>query len=311
MRRVHSLEPIDYDLDGDLDLIFTRQVKIDGADAMQMTLLRNDFAGSFNWTAVKLDAPEDANRSAIGARIYFHSGDMMQMRDIQAGAGHFAGQSQFIINAGIENRNRIDSIIVRWPNADLDETKIYNPTLNIVNTINAEGDVAPLVPNNESQPLIAFNKPFIKSDTLHPDNGEQTMSFSVINTGSVSLEISDFELVDDFNQSLQILNNDKNITLEPQQEYTIEVYFDPEIRKEYFTTIKFTSNAFNGTERHFDVYGIGYEPSALISTLAGVSFPSIFRAATKDTTITIKNTGEIDSFGFVCSKICEKNPFHL
>jgi hypothetical protein len=294
MRRVHSLEPVDFDLDGDLDMLFSRQVSLDGETVMQMTLLENEFANQKNWLAIKLDAPEDVNQSAIGARVYVYTQDMMQMREIQAGAGHFGGQNPFIIHTGIEDHNRVDSLVIRWVNKDIKETKIYNPPINTIIQSDSEGNVTPLIPSDQEVPIIAFSKPFVKSDSLNPEGENQILSFDVMNMGYSTLEITDFKISDDPNGVFNIMGDVQEISLEPGESFTIDVNFDPLRRDNYYSTIDFVSNAFNGNNRKFDIYGIGYEDSPLIASEPMVDFGTIFRSENNTQQLKIKNPGELD-----------------
>ncbi|MCX7735729.1 MAG: FG-GAP-like repeat-containing protein [Candidatus Kapabacteria bacterium] len=149
IKEAHSIEPIDFDLDGDQDLFVSHQIRdtqIVGTEKvinvyMQVQLLRNDIGNQNNWVSVKLNPPEGCNKSAIGARIYLYSEGISQIQEIQAGLGHFAGQQPFIRNFGLGKRNKIDSIVVRWPHRDMLTTKVLNPPINSIFEIDGSGNL--------------------------------------------------------------------------------------------------------------------------------------------------------------------------
>lgn len=135
MKEAHSMEPLDFDLDGDQDLIVTRQkrdtitvdtiingqpqqVKIPRA-YMILVLLENRIGNKNNWSGINATMPDGVNKSGIGSRITLHSGELNQMREIQAGLGHFSNQQPFLQTIGLADRNRIDSITIRLPEKNL------------------------------------------------------------------------------------------------------------------------------------------------------------------------------------------------
>ncbi|HHG86526.1 MAG TPA: VCBS repeat-containing protein, partial [Bacteroidetes bacterium] len=65
----HTLEAVDYDLDGDLDIIMN-----DRDDNTQIRVLRNEIGNQNNWLGLRLEAPAAANFNSIGARISVYCG---------------------------------------------------------------------------------------------------------------------------------------------------------------------------------------------------------------------------------------------
>ncbi len=130
-------EVIDYDLDGDDDLLIV--VNTNKNQSNRLVLLRNDAGNKNNWVGVELKAPGGVNRDAIGARIYVTAGGVTQMREQYAGGGHFGGQQPLIRNIGIGENETIDRIEVRWPHAAMPNTVIENPPINQILTIDGSG----------------------------------------------------------------------------------------------------------------------------------------------------------------------------
>lgn len=130
-------EVIDYDRDGDDDLLIV--VNTNRNQNNTLKLLRNDIGDDNNWVGIRLNAPDDVNRNAIGARIKVTAGGMTQMRELTAGHGHFGGQQPLIQNIGIGENESIERIEVRWPNTSLSTTVVENPPVNRIITIEKNG----------------------------------------------------------------------------------------------------------------------------------------------------------------------------
>lgn len=130
-KQPNVVQSLDFDLDGDDDLLFQSTANED-----KLTLFRNDIGHKNEWLSVKLIPPEGINRSGIGARIYVYAGDLARMRTIYAGEGNFGGQRPFILNFGLEQRD-VDSVRVRWPGEDQEDTTLYNAEAEKMLVINA------------------------------------------------------------------------------------------------------------------------------------------------------------------------------
>ena len=131
-------EVLDYDLDGDDDLLIVINTNRNQKNTLR--LLENNIGNQNNWIGVKLKAPAQVNRSAIGARIYVTAGGVTQMQELTAGHGHFGGQQPLIRNFGIGTNESIEQIEVRWPSKSVENTIVKNPTINQIVTI--EGGIS-------------------------------------------------------------------------------------------------------------------------------------------------------------------------
>jgi hypothetical protein len=125
LKDLHSLEALDYDLDGDDDIIICRN-----GSPREMHLIKNEIGQDNNWTGVFLKAPQGVNKSAIGARIYVWSGGVKRMREVYAGRGNNGGQQPFALLFGLGNNTTIDSVVVAWPDAAGTTTTVKNPPIN-------------------------------------------------------------------------------------------------------------------------------------------------------------------------------------
>lgn len=137
IKNTHCVEPLDFDLDGDDDLVIGT---LTPSNLPEIKFFQNDIGHTKNWIAVKLDVPAAStgiNRSAIGAKIIVVSGGHRITKEIFAGRGNAGGQQPFIYNFGLDNRTTVDSIIVSWPAVGCPKTIVYNPTINQMITVTA------------------------------------------------------------------------------------------------------------------------------------------------------------------------------
>jgi hypothetical protein len=118
----HAMEPVDFDMDGDDDIVVG--CLYNTVVEKRFLFLQNNIGNINNWIKIKLEAPSGVNKSCIGARIYVKSGGVTHQRDVYAGQGHFGGQQPFTLNFGIGKNTKIDTIIVRWPDASCSQTII-------------------------------------------------------------------------------------------------------------------------------------------------------------------------------------------
>jgi hypothetical protein len=111
----HNVLPLDYDLDGDEDLLVGF-----GNDTDGIQLWRNDIGTDKRWLVITLEGgggPGLANRSAIGARIEVTAGGVTQTREIYAGPGHQGPQVPLSQTFGLGSASIVDTVTVHWPNA--------------------------------------------------------------------------------------------------------------------------------------------------------------------------------------------------
>lgn len=305
----HSMEPADYDLDGDQDLFFSRLVRdtslvdtiIDGEpqtievydNQMTIFLLENKIGNSGTWSSVKLDQPAEANQSGIGSRITFHYGDVAIMREIQNCYGHFAGMQPTIRNAGLGDANRIDSIVVRYPNSDLQTTTVYNPPTNVILKIGEEGLIDFLRPWEGDRPIIAFDKPVLRNDKTNVGETE-TLSFNVKNIGADVLTIDDIYFKTNEDDVFSIQDYETPFTIEPGASQPIEVEFEPVRRHLYVGELSFSSDAENHGVKSMDVEAYGFEQKPLIaSNVESIEFEPIWLEDERKAEFEIENPGEL------------------
>jgi len=111
----HNVLPLDYDLDGDEDLLVGF-----GNDIDAIQLWRNDIGTDNSWLTITLEGgggPGYANRSAIGARIEVTAGGVTQTREVYAGPGHQGPQVPLSQVFGLGEAAVVDTVTVHWPNS--------------------------------------------------------------------------------------------------------------------------------------------------------------------------------------------------
>ena len=132
IRSPHSLEALDYDRDGDYDIVinsnhFAAQGNADRAD---IVFLENTIGDKNNWIGIQLTGPAGVNRTAVGARVIVYAGGVRQMREVDAGRGHFSGQQPLELLFGLGGNARADSIVVLWPRQPFAHTLLTNVPAN-------------------------------------------------------------------------------------------------------------------------------------------------------------------------------------
>ncbi|HKQ73796.1 MAG TPA: CRTAC1 family protein [Blastocatellia bacterium] len=109
----------DLDNDGDVDVVINN---LDGAP----TLLRNDGGNRNNFIVINLIGGK-SNRSAFGARVKVTSGDLVQVAERRSG-GSYISQNDARLHFGLEKRNKIDAVEIRWPSGAVE--KLTNVPVN-------------------------------------------------------------------------------------------------------------------------------------------------------------------------------------
>ncbi len=126
--RAHGGTLIDYDRDGDYDLIvgssLMRWSSSDNPPAPSqpwVTVLRNDTGQNANRLILSLEGtgtPGGANRMAIGARVTVKAGGKTFIREVQGGYGLFGFQNDPVLIIGIGEHCVVEEITVQWPNKE-------------------------------------------------------------------------------------------------------------------------------------------------------------------------------------------------
>lgn len=124
---VHNVSPIDYDLDGDDDIL------IGGGGDWPVRIFRNtvgDEKNHLSITAIGAGGEGFSNSSAIGAKIQVTCGTDTYTRVVRAGDGHFGPQVPLRLNFGIDTATSIDSVTIKWPNRNQDKYLLKNTSVN-------------------------------------------------------------------------------------------------------------------------------------------------------------------------------------
>ncbi|GEM_PF-397906 len=318
IKEAHSMEPADFDLDGDQDLFVSHQRRdttwrdtvIGGLKRrvvasikryMEVRLLENRVANIITtsnyhrWISVKLEAPEGCNRSAIGARIYVYSNGQQYMQDVQSGLGHFAGQQPLIRNFPLDyTAHNIDSIVVRWPRKDLKKTIAKGMPLNTIVTIDSGGYVNYKKTWKMRQPVLAVANSNLHFGKVNVGDSK-TMSFELINYGDAPLIINSIEgltEVFEFKPALAL-----PFTIQPGKSNSqkVSVVFTPEQRYKQVGDIIIRSNAYNDSIALVRYNAYGFEEKPIIATAdIKYDFGHIYTDSSARRTVRIINKGELD-----------------
>jgi len=260
MKDASNAELSDFDLDGDNDIFIFHS-----KDIPQLRLLRNDISNQSNWISVNLKAPPSGcNQSAIGARVTVYSDTLSQIREIQTGLGHFGGQQPFILNFGLGNMNKVDSIAIRLPMLNSPVTKIYNPPTNINIIVDSSGNVDFIKTWQGQKAIVKFNQTETNFGIVNVGNSSEK-SFEIINVGDAPMNVSDYIIESDANNVFNILDKQIPFTLAPLGTKQIKVKFTPGFREQFKSVVTFFSDAINDSTKSYDIIGYGYKPEPLIS----------------------------------------------
>jgi hypothetical protein len=104
----------DFDRDGDLDLLLT--TNNGGA-----FLYRNDQTGKNRSIRFHLVGTK-SNRDGIGAILHVFSGGLTQSRMVKGGSSYLS-QSELSATFGVEERDRVDRLVIDWPSGRTEEYK--------------------------------------------------------------------------------------------------------------------------------------------------------------------------------------------
>jgi hypothetical protein len=318
IKEAHSMEPLDYDLDGDQDLLVSHQVRdtvwkdttVNGINTrivvstsahMQIAMLENrvsvvDHPGSdyYRWLSVKVNPPSGCNKSGIGTRIKVFANGKSYMQDIQSGLGHFAGQQPFVRNfpLGYEPTN-IDSVVVLWPNMTHSTTVVKGLPLNEVVTLDSSGYSGYKKTWDMKKPVIAITNSNLQFGMVNVGQKKE-LTCDIENLGETALEIVS---ITSFSspEFVYVPTLALPITIQPGKKISVTVQFSPTKRAEFIGDLIIRSNAFNDSIAKIHYYAYGFEQKPLIAAdKKDIDFGNIFIDSNAYRTIIIRNTGELD-----------------
>ena len=104
----------DFDRDGDVDLLVT-------TNSGPAVLFRNDQSSGNRFVRFTLKGTV-SNRDAIGATVRIFHGGTSQSRLVKSGSSYLS-QSELPLTFGVGARDRLDRVVVSWPNGRTEEFK--------------------------------------------------------------------------------------------------------------------------------------------------------------------------------------------
>lgn len=104
---------LDYDGDGDLDLLIVNHVT-------GPLLYRNDLPTGHHWLRLKLEGTQ-SNAQALGTWVELVRADGVKLVRELRGAGQYLGQSEQVLHFGLGKQDTITSLQIIWPNGMIQE----------------------------------------------------------------------------------------------------------------------------------------------------------------------------------------------
>lgn len=312
----HSPCAIDYDLDGDYDIVTSYtyrdtitqdSLRIDSTETSpgvweydttevsytlnrawsSLKMIRNDVGNKQHWAGVELvNIPEGINSMAIGSRIEIYSLDRVQTRELHLAQGHFGGQEDTRLLFGLGNMPFIDSAVVYLPNKERTRKVFYNLDINTTNRLDLGDEV--IAENTNAK--LQFNIPKADLGTVNVGE-EKEITVSIINKSAetISLAATEIEGSPIFTSNIEDIGT---FTLAPNEEREITVKGIPLARKLYWGSIQFNYEGNEGTRELF-IRMQGFEPKPIIAaSTRSLTFDPIWRDSVDTRTVTISNTGE-------------------
>jgi len=265
--RPHSFEPADFDLDGDQDMFLSRQHQDkNGVLNVFETLWENKIGNENFWTNIKIDAPDNCNKAAIGTRIYVYNSTGVQIGEIQSGLGHFGGIKPLMTNFGLGTEPAIDSIKIRLPRKDNQFITVVNPPANANIIIGEEGIKGFVFPDKKKHAVIAFDRTKADFD-LMSFGKDSIINLKILNLGTEDLTISKMEISNNEKNVYTLIENYDNVTIKPNSTKEIKIKFSPTERTLFSSLLKIESNAFNNKAGILKIEGECFKAEPMISSL--------------------------------------------
>jgi hypothetical protein len=114
---------VDYDRDGDLDVVVGTGTFNYAADTNALHVYRNDVGQASNWTRIRFVGAGvgGANPNAIGAHVTLKAGGRTQHYEVKGTNGKV---EPGIVVAGLGGACEIEELEIHWPNAELTKTVV-------------------------------------------------------------------------------------------------------------------------------------------------------------------------------------------
>jgi len=192
-RTPNRIRTFDYDIDGDMDILFS------GGANNHLILLKNEIGNKNNHVTFKLSGLNGANKLAVGSKIKVYRNGQVLTREVNAGYGNASGQDGFLQIFGIGQENQIDSAVVHWPNREHSITTYYDIEANTLvkagsHVPQKDRDALVVYPSPANHGTIYFHAPYYfgitKTYRIHNSVGNFVIGFTSNKTTDPELNVN-------------------------------------------------------------------------------------------------------------------------
>ena len=160
IQKGHGVAFADMDRDGDQDIYVVMGGSFEG-DVFRNILYHNPSENNNNWITLILEGTK-SNRSAIGAKVFVEFNEQGEKRQVvrTVSSGSSFGGNSLQLEIGLGKAERINKILVQWPNIKRSNSEFYDLNVNQVMKITEGQGKAEIIP----QQAFDFN---IKANAAH------------------------------------------------------------------------------------------------------------------------------------------------
>jgi len=166
-------------------------------------------------------------------------------------------------------------------------------SINVINNSESSPSKKITLAANIVNPSLSISPSVIDFGTTSQEKPFKDTTISIKNDGAISITLSSNEILND-TVSFKLKSNLGNVTIAPGRTETLIVEFYPRTLGSKNGILKITSNDPLGNIRQISLSGVGGGKPVIAADKQSINFGDIVAGSTKDTTITLRNDGNIN-----------------